>query len=321
MRKTTKIWLIIATSLVVIGCIVFGGVMTVAKWNFTKLSTVKYESNEHEVSENFSNISVKTEAAEIKFEVAADGKGKVECYEERKAKHSVAVEEDTLVIKMINDKAWYDYIGINTGTPKITVYLPETEYAELFIKASTGNIEMPKEFKFKGVDISLSTGDVDFLASVSGLMKIKVSTGKISAQNMFAGEMELFTTTGGVNISNVICEGNVNTGVTTGKVRLTGIKCKNLTSSGTTGNIVLSNVLAKEKFSIKRSTGNVNFDGSDAVEIFVETSTGDVKGTLLTDKVFITNTDTGRVNVPKTVTGGRCEISTDTGNIKIDIIP
>lgn len=46
---------------------------------------------------------------------------------------------------------------------------------------------------------------------------------------------------------------------------------------------------------------------------------GNVKGTLLTNKVFITHTDTGRVNVPKTVTGGKCEINTDTGNIKIDI--
>ena len=71
------------------------------------------------------------------------------------------------------------------------------------------------------------------------------------------------------------------------------------------------------KFLIKRSTGDIRFDNSDATEIFVETDTGNVTGSLLTDKVFITQTDTGNVNVPKTVTGGRCEITTDTGNIKI----
>ena len=70
---------------------------------------------------------------------------------------------------------------------------------------------------------------------------------------------------------------------------------------------------------IKRSTGDVKFDGSDAAEIFIKTDTGDVTGSLLTDKVFITQTDTGNIDVPKTVNGGRCEISTDTGDIKISV--
>lgn len=319
MGKTTKIWLVIATSLIAMGCIIFGGAMTVAKGDFKKLSTVNYESNEYEINKKFSNIAIETDTAEIKFALAADGKCRVECYEERKAKHSVTVEEDILVINMINEKSWYDYIGINIGTPKIAVYLPEAEYAELFIKESTGNIAMPKEFQFNSVDISLSTGDVDFLASASELMKIKASTGKIRVENVFAGEINLATTTGEIIVSDVECEGDIRIDVSTGKVNLKDIQCKNLTSKGSTGNITLRNVIATEKFSIQRSTGDVSFDGSDAAEIFVETDTGNVKGTLLTNKVFITHTDTGRVNVPKTVTGGKCEINTDTGNIKIDI--
>ena len=54
--------------------------------------------------------------------------------------------------------------------------------------------------------------------------------------------------------------------------------------------------------------------------MFVETDTGDVTGSLLSDKVFITKSDTGSIDVPKTVTGGKCEITTDTGDIKIEII-
>ena len=65
--------------------------------------------------------------------------------------------------------------------------------------------------------------------------------------------------------------------------------------------------------------GSVTFESSDAEEIFVETDTGNVTGNLLTDKVFITHTDAGRIDVPKTVTGGKCEISTDTGDVKLDI--
>ena len=63
----------------------------------------------------------------------------------------------------------------------------------------------------------------------------------------------------------------------------------------------------------------MRFENSDAAQISVKTSTGDVTGTLLSEKVFITETSTGTIRVPKTITGGKCEITTSTGNIKIDI--
>ena len=46
---------------------------------------------------------------------------------------------------------------------------------------------------------------------------------------------------------------------------------------------------------------------------------GDVVGTLLTAKIFIPSSSSGDVEVPKTVTGGRCEIVTDTGDIRISL--
>lgn len=319
MRKTTKIWLVIAAPLVFVGLIMFAAVMSEYKWDFSKLSTGKYETNTYEISEEFSNLSINTDTADIIFALSDDGKCRVECYEEEKAKHSVAVQENTLVIKMIDEKSWYDYIGINFGSPKITVYLSKAEYTSLFINESTGDIKIPKNFKFEGVDISLSTGDVNFLASASKLIKIKTSTGNICVENTSAGMLDLSASTGRITVSNVICGGDANINVSTGRTNLNNIECKNLTSSGDTGGISLNNVIAAEKFSIKRSTGDVRFDGSDAAEILVETDIGDVTGTFLSEKTFFVETDIGSVDVPESITGGRCEITTDTGDIELDI--
>ena len=63
--------------------------------------------------------------------------------------------------------------------------------------------------------------------------------------------------------------------------------------------------------------GDVEFNGCDADEIYVKTNAGNVTGSFLSNKVFIVDTDTGSVDVPKTETGGRCEINTHTGDIKI----
>ncbi len=81
----------------------------------------------------------------------------------------------------------------------------------------------------------------------------------------------------------------------------------------------LKHVITADRFSIERSTGDVKFEGCDAAELYVKATTGSVSGTLLTDKVFLTDTKTGSVDVPGTVTGGRCEIRTNTGDIKVKI--
>jgi DUF4097 and DUF4098 domain-containing protein YvlB len=319
MRTTTKVWLIIATSLVLVGCTLFAGVMSTLGWDFTKLSTVEYETNDYEITENFKNISIITDTADIVFVPSKNSKAFVFCYEQKNEKHSITVKDNTLVIKALDRKKWHEYIGINFKTPKITVSIPQGEYGKLLIKGNTGGVEIPKDFKFENIDIEESTGSVTNYASAAKDIKIKTSTGDILAQSISAFEVELLVSTGGITASNITAKGDMKVSVSTGKANLTDIECKDFMSTGNTGDIYLRSVIAREKFSIERSTGTVKFDSSDAAEIFVRTDTGDVIGTLLTDKVFIAQTDTGYVDVPKTETGGRCEIITDTGNIKLEI--
>ena len=299
MNKSAKLWLIIAACMVLIGCIIMGGVLHMLNWDFSKLSTVKYETNHHEITQAFSNISVETNTADITFALSTDGKCRVECYEETKEKHFVTVENGTLHIKRASQKAWYDYIGINFRSPKIKVYLPETEYAALSIRGSPADVTLPKDFQFETIAVLLSTGDIRVSASASASMKIKTTTGNICVENATVGNLALH--------------------VTTGNTFLTNVTCATLTSEGDTGDITLNNVMTTGKMEIERSTGDVKFNDADAAEISVETDTGDVTGRLLSDKIFFVDTDTGRVNVPHSTTGGRCQIETDTGNIKITV--
>ena len=319
MSEATKIWLITAASLVLTGCIICGVVMTMLGWDFTKLSTDRYETNKHETDENFSEISINTDTADILFTPSENEKCSVICYESQNAKHAIEVKDGTLSINVVNTKKWYEYIGINFGHSKITVCLPEKEYSSLIIKESTGDIEIPNDFKFEDIDISLSTGDVKCYASAIKTIKIKTTTGNIGIDSISADSIDLSVSTGNVTAAGITCEGDIEIGVSTGKTHLTNIVCQSVISSGSTGDISLKNVIAAEKISVKRSTGDVKLEASDAAEIFIETETGDVKGSLLTKKVFIVKTDTGRIDVPNSITGGRCEITTDTGDINITV--
>lgn len=319
MKKAVKIWFITALSLVVLGCVLFAGVMTSLKWDFSKLSTVIYETNTSDINEPFDDISLTTDTADIVFALSKDGICRVECREEKNAKHTVTVENGVLTVKTDDKRTLRDYVGFNFDSPKITVYLPQTEYGTLSVCETTGNIEIPKDFVFDDIDIAVSSGNVSISAAVREESKIKTSTGNITVQDTSAGSLDISVATGTVTVSDVSCTGDVSVKCINGEVQMSDISCKNVVSDGTTGDISLKNVLASEKLSLARSTGYVNFSGCDAGEVYIKTTTGNVTGSLLTEKIFVTATDTGNVEVPETTTGGRCEIRTNTGDIKITV--
>lgn len=321
MKNRTKVWLIVAASLVVIGAVIFCGVMAALEWDFSKLATEKYETNSYETNESYRNISVVSDIADIVFVPCEGDKTSVVCYERENCKHSIGVNDGTLEIKLSDTRKWYEHIGIfDFETPKITVYIPKKEYSALSVKASTGAVDIPSGLNFERIGVTLTTGKVKSQASASELLQLKTTTGYVSVENVSLKDADISTTTGIVSLSNVTCGGDVRIKVTTGKVNVSDLTCEGFSSSGNTGDVVLKNVVASEKLSVERSTGDVRFEACDAAEIFVKTNTGNVKGSLLTEKIFFARSDTGRIDIPKSTTGGKCEITTDTGNIKIEIV-
>ena len=320
MSTSAKIWLIIAAFLIVFGTFTFALGMSGHNWDFLNLSTSEYETSTISVNEGFDSISINTDIVGIEFVRSSDGTCKAECYEKNDAKHTVIVRDKTLVIERTDKKKWVDYIGINVGSPKITLYLPETEYASVSLKCTTGDVYIPGDFSVDNATVSVTTGDVRFDASASDSIKIHGSTGIVSMQDISASTLDVSVSTGMVTLTNVNCDKNIQVNVTTGKTLMTNISCQSFFSNGDTGDIKMKDVIASKTFSIERSTGDVKFIDCDAAEIHVETDTGDVRGTLLSEKRFYVDTDTGNVEVPRSDTGGKCEIETDTGDVIIHIL-
>ncbi len=210
MNNSIKIWLIIATCFTLIGLVLFCGLMTMLKWDFTKLSTTEYETNSYEITKEFNSITINTDTSDIEIVPSNDSKCSVVCYEQKKLKHSVEVKEGALVIEVNDTKKWYEYVAIDFKSAKITVYLPKTEYSSLFIKESTGDISVSNDFTFEEVDLSLSTGDVSFSASSNKFIKIKTSTGDVDLQNVNTPALNLSVSTGKITASGVNCDGDIN---------------------------------------------------------------------------------------------------------------
>ena len=300
MSKTMKTWLIVATSLVAVGCLLCLGALALVKFDVVKLSTVSYETNTYTIEEAYTNVSVITNTADVRFVPSETAQTTVVCYEQKGITHAVDVRDGTLTVAVQDTRKWYERIGVSFDSPAVTVYLPAGVYGDLCVKGNTGCVEIPQSFRFAEIAVKVSTGDV-----VCGA----------SADNA----MTLTTSTGAVTLSNVTCEGEVRVSVSTGRVRVLNVTCAHFTSDGNTGSLTLTNVVSRGKLTARRSTGDVKLEQCDAAELSITTDTGNVTGSLRSSKVFIVNTDTGRVNVPKTIVGGRCEITTDTGHIQMTV--
>ena len=182
----------------------------------------EFETHEYEIKENYKDIKIVTDTADIQFILSEKPNTFIVCEEEKNANHSVMVKENTLRIEVNDNKKWYEDIGINLRAPKITVYLGKSEYGNISLKTDIGNI-------------------------------------------------------------------------------------------------LLDNIIVTGKIAIETGTGNVKFEECDASEVFIETDTGNVTGSFVTDKVVFAESDTGNIDIPKVIADEKCEIITETGNIKITI--
>ncbi len=312
--------LLTGVCLVVVGALIAVAALFSMKFDFRRLSTRKTVTNTYTPAGEFSDILVDTATEEVSFLPAEDGKCRVVCVEEEGSQHIVIVSGDVLSIKHVNTQKWYDQIGVGSGKTSVTVYLPKKEYAALTLRTDTGDVTVPAAFRFESVLMTASSADIDLRANVEGSIGIRTSSGSISLGGLRASSLELTASTGHISVSDSVIEGKVSARASTGKLGFTDLSCAEAEVKTTTGDVDLVRVLVSEQLRVETDTGDVRFERSDAPEIHVETNTGDVTGTLLTPKIFEADSDTGKVQLPRSEPGGRCELKSDTGDFKLEIV-
>lgn len=319
MKKATKTLLIIATSLVLSGVIIFIALLIGLKWNYTKISNVEYEDITCEIDKDFDNIVVDTDVANVEFKLSDDA-CKVEFHVPKDAISSAVVKDDKLSIELFQKSNTFSLVYLDLSSPLITVYLPKKEYNDLFIDVTTGDVNIPSDFGFDDVNILINTGDLDYLADAFNKFNVEITTGDILIDTITSDLIAITTTTGNIDISNIDNDSDINANLVTGDISIKNVSCHNLVLDGTTADVDLSSVVVKDNLDIGLVTGDVTFNKSDAGNIDIKVNTGDVTGSLLSDKDFSVNTNTGNVDVPNSVIGDKCRININSGDVEIEVV-
>lgn len=265
--------------------IIFSIILLISGGIILATGVVRYNHNHnlstktYEIDDTVSNFNIDLSISDLEFKLSDDASLKVICAEKDNEYHTVGVENDTLCIKSVDARKWYEKV-FSWHSLSVTIYLPAGSYNELNIDSSTGNIKVPHDFTFKNININSSTGNTEINTNIEEILKINSATGNVKLNNLSAQNINIETAT---------------------------------------GNIALTNVLVDELMKISASTGNIKFEEIDATTLEFKTSTGNIRGTILTEKVFQAESSTGKVQVPNSTNGGICMVKTSTGNISISV--
>ena len=290
------------------------------------------------IEQNFKNISIDVSSSWLFLQPAEDGICKAVLKKGAKFCALAEVKEDTLYIRTPDKKGENGIEDNSFKDAEITLYIPVREYGRFELNTFLGEILLSGAYTFESVKIADKFSVIFCAGFTANTVEIITDSGYIISQGVSVGEITLSTVSGNVSFDdseakeitvktvsgNVIFDGSKAKKITvknvSGDVILEDAKFDGLVAETSSGNIKLTEVAAENGLELQTSSGDVIFDRSDAKEITVHTASGEVRGSLLSDKVFVCKSSSGKVKVPGTVTGGKCSVETDSGDINLVIL-
>ena len=189
-------------------------------------------------SQSIKSFNFDCDTSNIEFIATTDATMKIVYKESEKIFHTEEVKDNTLFIKQEDNLKWYERIFTFDFTPKkATIYLPASSFETLKIKNSTGDIKIPYDFSFNSVDISLSTGDIEFNSDVANDCKIESSTGDIELNNVATKTLFVKRSTGKLSMNKVNVSESITIRGSTGDTYLNEVRASSLDLTSSTGDI------------------------------------------------------------------------------------
>lgn len=302
MKKSKKILITVAVILIAVGMICgFCGIYSLG-FNFNEISTSDFVTHTYTVEDDFTNIIIEDAASNINFYKSNDDKCRVLCDEREKVTHTVVNENNTLTVRVKDERNWFERINIGffAADMRVSVYLPKNKYDSLNVASMSGDIDVANEFTFDNAKVGSISGDVSVKADVKQELNISSTSGDVIINNISATEC--------INASSV-----------SGEIDLSNVKGKEIFANTISGGVMLTDTVASQKLKANSTSGEIDLKRCDAKNIVLDTVSGEISGTLLSNKQFITETTSGTVNVPQSVSNEECRITTVSGDIYIEI--
>ncbi len=305
--------ILIGLALIIIG-LAFGG-------NFNSAPT---EEVTHEVSGEFSEIEIKSNTSDVIdviIRVSESGKCYAVCDESDRIKCELTNENGILRLIENDERKWYDRIGIFFGGRDAVLYLPEGVYTSLKIEISSGNINCTDTaLTFKSSELQTTSGSIKYAGNTE-VLTAETASGSISISDSTVKKAELSLSSGSIKIVNTAAD-DIEAETSSGGITLDNVRAtETIVLAASSGKIQLTDVISENVLRLEATSGSIIFSDCDGKDIYIQASSGNIKGTVLTGKTYDVSASSGSTSYPDKAfpEGGTFKARTSSGSIKIEL--
>lgn len=357
MSRNKKTAILVALLLIVMGGILAMIGYTMTGNDLTQLNTEELTQETYTITEPFEHIHIRTGSSDVRILPSSDGSCTVVCDDESETQyHTVSVEDGILLIHQVTEPMFFG-VMLQYDPVVTVYLPESQYGNLVVDGAAGSILDVDTSFTFESARLTLSSGDIHFRASLTHDLRVRTSSGdirlsgchvggntqvdassgsialsdlntKILAVNGSSGDILLedihaqaiqtSASSGSIALSGCEAQQDLSIQTTSGSVELTEVTAPSLTGNASSGYFQLQETFIGGQLFLETTSGSIFFDASDAQSLLINTSSGEVSGTLLSPKFFITHTSSGSVKTSDSdPAGGRCEITTSSGDIKI----
>lgn len=274
----------------------------------------------HEITQDFTAISV--ECSECKISVLpSTGNGvSVVCKEREKYPHQVFVKDGCLTVEEPNRTELINIFSLAGEHTEVLVYVPFEVAAgcSISLESASGDITLDKDLVFTRGDLETASGTVICNASFHSDLSIDAASGDVFLRGSTYGDIEIDAASGHITLEGLMEAEEISLECASGNILLNTIQCKSLDAETASGKLTLEDVVAEKELAGETVSGAIILNRCDAEKYDLESASGDIQGSVLRPMRFITDSASGRINVPNT-DGDPCRLTTASGNITITI--
>ena len=303
---TKKSFLITAFVLILAGGLLFLFALSRVGFDVRKFGSREYETEEIPLTEPFT--SIRTDLMDCSLILSDDPwdnmHAVVTCSAD--APVTLTVERGVLTVTQKDTRPWYRRIGFFVfGGASVELYLNHDLRPDLHAESMSGDFSAGGLAGFGSAKVKTVSGEIVWNGAAADKLEVRTTSGDISLYktsvprgitadttsgdvvlNDCGTENTLFvhTTSGDIQFKNVAAEGPLTVETVSGQTKAEGVTAKGVTNlKSTSGDFLLGDFVVSETCHIKTTSGDVHFLRSSAEDFRVQTVSGDVTGTLLTE--------------------------------------
>ncbi|MBQ7545647.1 MAG: DUF4097 family beta strand repeat protein [Clostridia bacterium] len=315
-KKSTKIWLIAALVLILLGTVIGTVCLKTVGYDWTAFHPDdRFTQETQQIHQSIQDLDVFIQSGSLYIKLTADENPSVTSKLNGSSKVSVDIEDQKLIVRSesTEEMEWYERIWY-TQDETITINLTRKEYREITVHSQSADIFVQDQLQCLDANIETNSGDVLCDLKVQQTLNCKSDSGDAEITGTF-NNLSVVSASGTIDCN--ACEAAAISLLTaSGECTVRRCTLDQAVLISNSGNVFLMNTSLADTLRVSTHSGDVMLTYCTANAIKIGTTSGNVLGVTNLDWKYAVHTDSGSVLVPTSAGEHACIVRTTSGDVE-----